>query len=478
MKDASTAARTASDAELTFLTVSEAAQLIAKKKLSPVELVQAHLERIGRVNSKINGYITVLDERALARARQAEAEIVAGRYKGPLHGIPYGLKDNYYTKGIRTTAASRLLWNWVPDTDATVHARLEAAGAILLGKHNTWEYGTGTGRVQEDLPFPVARNPWSTAHFTGGSSSGTGASTAAGLCMIGMGSDTGGSVRVPAAANGLFGLKPTYGRVSRAGILPNAFSLDAAGPLTRTVRDNALALQAIAGLDPADPTTVDRPVQSYTADLDKGLKGLRLGFIRRFHERDVTPDADVVIALEAAVATCRALGAEIVDIDIPYSVQQFRLVTSTIGQPESLAIHEADFRDRHAEMGAALREKFMASLTISGLDYVKATRWRREMTEATQHAMAGVDAVLCAAAFYQVPTLDDQDAMIAFTIGSAMCCFNVTGHPAASICTGFGPKGLPMSMQIVGQHFDEAMVLRVATAYEAATEWHRRHPDI
>jgi aspartyl-tRNA(Asn)/glutamyl-tRNA(Gln) amidotransferase subunit A len=478
VKQARTAARLAPDTELTYLTVSQAAQLIANKQLSPVELVRAHLERIGRVNGKINGYITVLDERALAKAREAETDIMAGRYRGPLHGIPYGVKDNYYTKGIRTTAASRLLWTWIPDTDATVHARLEAAGGILLGKHNTWEYGTGTGRVQEDLPFPVARNPWNTAHFTGGSSSGTGASVAAGLCMIGMGSDTGGSVRIPSAANGLFGLKATYGRVSRAGILPNAFSLDAAGPLTRTVRDNALAMQVIAGADPADPTTSDRPVPSYTVDLDKGLKGLRLGFIRRFHERDVKPDADVVKALEAAVATCRSLGAEVVDIDIPYSVQQFRLVVSTIGQPESLAIHEADFRDRHAEMGAALREKFMGSLAISGLDYVKATRWRREMTEAVQTAIAGVDAVLCAAAFYQVPTLDDQEAMIAFTMGSAMCCFNVTGHPSASICTGFGPKGLPMSMQIVGKHFDEATVLRVAAAYEAATEWHRRHVSI
>ena len=296
--------------------------------------------------------------------------------------------------------------------------------------------------------------------------------------MIGMGSDTGGSVRIPAAANGLFGLKSTYGRVSRAGIQPNSFSFDVAGPLTRRVRDNALALQAIAGHDPADSTTANRPVPNYVADIDKGLKGLRLGYIRRFHERDVKADTAVVAALEKAVATCRELGAEIVDIELPYSVQQTRAVVGTIGQSESLAIHEADFRDRHTEMGVALREKFMASLTVSALDFVKAMRWRREMSLATEAAFVGVDAVLCAGAFVQVPKLEDDDGMIAFTAGSAFCCSNVTGHPSASICTGFGPAGLPMSMQIVGKHFDEAMVLRVGQAYESATDWHRRRPSL
>jgi aspartyl-tRNA(Asn)/glutamyl-tRNA(Gln) amidotransferase subunit A len=464
--------------QLTALSAHEAGQLLAAKKLSPVELTRAHLERIARVDGKINGYITVLDDRAMTKAREAEDEIVKGRYRGPLHGIPYGLKDNYYTKGIRTTAASRLMWNWIPDSDATVHTRLEAAGAILLGKHNTWEFGTGNGRAQDDLPVPAARNAWNQAYTAGGSSSGTGASVAAGLCMIGMGSDTGGSVRIPAALNGLFGLKATYGRISRAGIQPNSFSFDIAGPLTRTVRDNALAMQVIAGHDPLDPTSADEPVPNFTSDLDKGLHGLKLGYIRRYHERDVKPDGAVVAALERAIATCRELGAEIIDIDVPYSVQQARAVVTIIGQSESLAIHEADFRDRQKDMGAALREKFMGSLGISALDFVKATRWRREMTEATRRAFAGVDAVLCASAFYQVPRHDDDDGGIAFTAGSALCCANVTGHPSAVICTGFGPTGLPMSMQILGKHFDEATVLRVGQAYERATEWHKRRPSL
>ena len=323
MNDASVLATSASPSELTWLDIAEAARLIAAKQLSPVELVDAHLARIEAVNGAICGYITVTADRARESARRAEADIMAGRHRGPLHGIPYGLKDNYYTKGIRTTAASRLKWDWVPEVDATLHERLEAAGAILLGKHNTWEYGTGLGEGQLDLPMPVARNPWDQSCFPAGSSSGTGASVAAGLAMAGLGSDTGGSVRLPASANGLFGLKPTYGRLSRAGILPNSFSLDAAGPLTRTVRDNALVMQAIAGPDARDPTTVDRPVPDFSAGLDTGIAGLRIGIIRRFHERDVAADAEVVAALEAAIETLRGLGATIVEVDVP--LQRARL---------------------------------------------------------------------------------------------------------------------------------------------------------
>jgi aspartyl-tRNA(Asn)/glutamyl-tRNA(Gln) amidotransferase subunit A len=477
MNDVQASARfAAAGAELTYLDVAEAGRLIATKKLSPVELIDAHLERIAALNDRTFAYITVAADQARLNARAAEADIMSGRYRGPLHGIPYGLKDNYYTKGIRTTAASRLMWDFVPDVDATLHVRLQTAGAILLGKHNTWEYGTGTGEGQFDLPFPVARNPWDTAYFTAGSSSGTGAAVAAGTAMVGLGSDTGGSVRAPASANALFGLKPTYGRLSRAGILPNSFSLDAAGPLTRTVTDNALVMQAIAGADPRDPTTVDRPVPSYTADLGRGVKGLRIGFIRRFHERDVAAHPDVVAALEGAADILRGLGAEIVDVDVPHSVQDYRLVVRLIGGAESLAIHEKDFRERSGEMGVSLREKFLAMLPVSALDYVKATRWRRDMTLATDAALADCDALICGGPLSCVPKLADKQGLVSYMMDSATCCFNVSGHPAASICTGFDANGLPMSMQIVGRYWDEPMVLRVAAAYEQATVWHRRRP--
>ena len=238
--------------ELHFLTIGDAARLIVARRLSPVDLVEVFLERIVAVDSELHSYITVVTDHARDAARAAEREITAGRYRGPLHGIPYGLKDNFNTRGIRTTAASRLMLDFVPDEDATLHARLQSVGAILLGKLNTWEAGTGTGEIQSDLPFPLACNPWDHNRFPGGSSTGPGVAVAAGMAMAALGSDTGGSVRIPAAACGLVGLKPTYGRLSRAGILPNSFSLDHPGTLTWTVEDAAILLQALAGYDPRE----------------------------------------------------------------------------------------------------------------------------------------------------------------------------------------------------------------------------------
>jgi aspartyl-tRNA(Asn)/glutamyl-tRNA(Gln) amidotransferase subunit A len=457
--------------------IAEVAPLIAARKVSPVELVRAHLDRIDALDSKLFSFITVLPDRALAQAREAEREIMAGRYRGPLHGVPYSLKDNYYTRGIRTTAASRVLWDWTPDTDATIHARLADAGAILLGKNNTWEFGTGTGELQPDLPYPAARNPWDLAYFAAGSSTGTGVAVAAGLAMFGMGSDTGGSVRAPSACNGLFGLKPTYSRLSRAGILPNSFSFDAAGPLARTARDAAVIMQAIAGHDALDPTCADAPVPDYIAGIDREVRGLRIGVIRRFHERDVVADPEIVSAMQAALDTLSALGAELVELDVPYSIQDYRLMVRLVGQAEALSIHEDDFRERNHLMGPALRDKCLNSITLSATDFVKATRWRREMMAATDAAIASCDAVVCGGSLHAVPLANDEPSRIAYMLGSATCCFNVSGHPAAAICTGFDSRGLPMTMQIVGKYFDEATVLRVAAAYEAVTRWYEHHPS-
>jgi aspartyl-tRNA(Asn)/glutamyl-tRNA(Gln) amidotransferase subunit A len=472
------AATAAADDALTYLSISEAARLIAARKLSPVDLVHAHLDRIVALNGRVFGYITVLADEARAQARAAEQDLMRGGHKGPLHGIPYSLKDNYNTKGVRTTAASRLMWDFVPDSDASLHTRLRAAGGVLLGKNNTWEYGTGTGDPQTDLPYPVARNPWNLDHFTAGSSTGTGASVAAGMAMAGLGSDTGGSVRAPAAAGGTIGLKPTHGRLSRAGILPNSFTLDSAGPITRTVEDNAIVLQALAGHDPVDPTSVDRPVPDYSAHLRKGVKGLRIGYLRRFHERDVQADPQVVDAMDKAVEVLRSLGAEIVDVDLPYSVHDYRLIVRVVGGTEALSIHEQDFRERHAEMGAALRDKFLSVLTVSGVDYVRATRFRRELTYAADAAVASSDAVICAGPMTPVPRLDDHAGMVAYMLGSGTCVFNVSGHPSLSICTGFDRNGLPLNMQIASRYWDEATLLRVAYAYEQATPWHDRHPGL
>ncbi|MBL8702703.1 MAG: amidase [Alphaproteobacteria bacterium] len=461
---------------LHFLTVAEAGRLIRARRLSPVELVDAHLDRIARVDPRIHSYITVLADRARAAARDTEAAIMRGDWRGPLHGIPYGLKDNFYTRGIRTTAASRLMLDHVPDVDATAHARLRDAGAILLGKLNTYEYGTGTGAVHFDLPFEPARNPWDTTRFTGGSSTGPGAAVAAGTAMAALGSDTGGSVRLPAAGCGVVGLKPTYGRVSRAGVQPNCWTQDHIGPLAWTVEDAAILLQVIAGHDAADPACADRPVPDFSAGLGQGVAGLRLGVIRRFHTRDVAGEPAIVAGFEAAIDVFRRLGATIVELELDAGLNDFRACSRVVNAAESYSIHERDFVERHAEMGRALRDKMMGGALLRAADYLRAMRWRRELAASLDDAISACDAVVCCGATRIAPRFEDGEAVVAFTGQSAMAAFNLSGHPALSLCNGFSPEGLPLNLQIAGRFWDEATVLRVAAAYERATPWRDRRP--
>jgi aspartyl-tRNA(Asn)/glutamyl-tRNA(Gln) amidotransferase subunit A len=460
------------------LTIGEAGRLIAAHKLSPVELVEAFLARITAVDEQLHSYITVVAEQARAAALAAQNEIMAGRYRGPLHGIPYGLKDNFYTKGIRTTASSRLMLDFVPDEDATLHARLQGAGAILLGKLNTWEYGTGTGEIQSDLPFPLARNPWNQSRFSGGSSTGPGVAVAAGTAIAALGSDTGGSVRIPAAACGLVGFKPTYGRLSRAGILPNSFSLDHPGTLTWTAEDAAILMRALAGYDLRDPSTVDRPVPDFASDLGRGVKGLRLGVIRRFHVNDVAAAPEIVAAIDAALSVLVDLGAQLVELDFPVALKDYRLCTRIIGTAEALSAHEDDFLERRALMGKALSDKLMGGLFIRATDYLKAVRWRRELALKADAVIASCDAVICAGTLRLTPCVDDVAGMKDYVMGSAMHVFNATGHPALAQCVGFDSNGMPLTMQIVGRYFDENTVLRVAASYEAATPWRGRRPQV
>jgi len=463
---------------LHFMSVTDASARIAAGELSPVDLVEAYLARIEAVDGRIRSYITVTGEAALDAARRAEAEIAAGRRIGPLHGIPFAVKDNYYTRGVRTTGGSRLLLDWVPTETATAIERLQAEGAILLGKLNTWEYGTGNAGVYHDLPFEVARNPWKLDRFTGGSSTGSGASVAAGTAMAALGSDTGGSVRLPAAACGLQGLKPTYGRISRAGILPNCYTLDVPGPLCWTVSDCALLLQATAGVDPRDPATAAVPVPDYSAGIDAGVNGLRLGVLRRFHERDIPTDPAIAAAFDEAVAIFKGLGAEIVELDLPVAAGTFGDCTRIINSVESLSIHERDFHERHALMGQALREKMMGGLLVRGVDYLRAIRHRRELATIVDGVVSTCDAVLSAGACHVAPPFDDQAKIVAFTRESATPVYNVSGHPALSLCTGFDADGLPLNIAVVGRYFDEQTVLRVGFAYERATEWRSRRPSL
>jgi aspartyl-tRNA(Asn)/glutamyl-tRNA(Gln) amidotransferase subunit A len=462
---------------LHHLTIGAAARLIAARKLSPVELVDAFLARIARLDGVLHSYITVTGEAARTAARAAEASALAGRDIGPLHGIPYGLKDNYYTSGIRTTAGSRLLLDFVPNEDATLYCRLRDAGAILLGKLNTWEFGTGTGELTDDLPFPIASNPWNASRFSGGSSTGAGVAVASGLAMAALGSDTGGSVRVPAAACGLVGLKPTYGRLSRAGIIPNSYSLDHPGLLTWTVEDAAILLSVLAGMDPRDPTTVERAAPDH-ARIGAGVGQLRIGVIRRFHQQDVAVDAQLATAIEDAIGVLRSLGAELIDLELPIPLQDYRLCTRVIGSAEAFAAHEQDFLFRRHEMGKALRDKLMSGVFIRAADYLKAVRWRRELAVRTDAIVASCDAVICAGPLRPTPLLTDIAGIKDYVMGSAMCVFNATGHPALSQCIGFDDNRMPLSMQIVGRYFDEETVLRAAAAYEAATPWRQQRPSL
>jgi aspartyl-tRNA(Asn)/glutamyl-tRNA(Gln) amidotransferase subunit A len=461
---------------LFHLTISQASRLIQRRELSPVELVDAFLDRITAVDDKVRSYLLVTADRARAQALQAERDIAAGRYRGPLHGIPYAVKDNYYTRGLRTTAASRLLLDFVPDHDATAVRKLDEAGAIMLGKLNTWEYGTGNGGVYFDLPFEPARNPWDLSRFTGGSSTGAGASVAAGTAMIALGSDTTGSVRLPAAACGLQGMKPTYGRVSRHGILPNCYTMDTPGPLTWTVEDSAIVLGVIAGRDRLDPASADRVVPDYAVHLDDGVAGMTVGVVRDVGAAPGAIDDANGAAFENMVDVLRAAGARVVDVALPAPIAEYRNVTSVINWTESLSIHEEDFLRRAPDMGFALRDKLMSGAMTRAVDYVAAQRRRRELADATDALVRSVDVLIAPCAFRVAPAFADDAAMRAYTRENACPPFNASGHPAMTVCTGFNADGLPTNAQIVGRWFDEARVYQVAHAYERATPWRTRRP--
>ena len=459
-------------ADLHHLPIAEAARLIERRQLSPVELTQAYLDRIEAYDAQLNAYLLVTADRALEAARAAEAEIAAGRYRGPMHGIPFALKDIYCTAGIRTTCHSRTRQDYVPAFDATTVTKLYEAGAVLLGKLSTHEFAHGGPSF--DLPWPVARNPWNRAHFTGGSSSGSGASVAAGLAPGSLGSDTGGSIRNPAALCGLVGLKPTYGLVSRSGVYTNSYSYDTAGPMTWTVEDCAIMLQTIAGHDPKDPASAGRPVPDYRAELSAGVKGLRIGVLRHLYEDDVPVAASLKAALEQAYDVLRGLGAVIEDVRIR-PASDYHAVKITGAESELLAVHEPVLRTRLNDFGADFLGRALGALLISGADTVQASRQRRVMIAEMAPLYSRYD-VLLTAGPGPASRLDAWRTLNFWQKNSVTTPFNVTGGPALAQCIGFTDDGLPLSMQVVGRPFAEAMVLRVAKAYEDATPWRRRRP--
>jgi aspartyl-tRNA(Asn)/glutamyl-tRNA(Gln) amidotransferase subunit A len=463
--------------ELVHLSVTEASQLLRARKISPVELVEAFLARIERIDDKIKSYLLVDAAGARAKAKAAEAEIKAGRWRGPLHGIPYGAKDTFYTKGLRTCANSRVFLDFVPDHDAAVIGKLDAAGAILLGKLNTWEYGTGLGLVYHDAAFAHSTNPWKDGYFTGGSSTGSGAAVAAGTAMFALGADTGGSIRAPAAGCGIQGFKPTYGRVSRHGILPNCWSLDVVGPMTWTIEDCAHVLQAIAGFDARDPGCADVPVPNYLDRLDDGVAGLTIGIMRDVGH-SVGIDPANATGIEDMASVLRDAGARLVDVCLPGPPLIYRQVTTLISGSERASAHERDFIAHGDRMGREFRDSMMAGLAARSVDYLAAQRRRRELAAAIDAVVASVDTVLLPGTLHTAPPASDPERVKAFMSDAMTTAFNISGHPALAVRTGFDHDGLPTNAQIVGRYFDEATVLRVAHTYERARKWHERRPPL
>ena len=458
--------------DLHFLTIAKAASLIEQRKLSPVALTRAFLDRIAAVDPQLNAYLLVTAEQALDQARVAEAEIMSGNYRGPMHGIPFALKDIYCTSGIRTTSHSRTRADYVPDFDATTVAKLHQAGAVLLGKLATHEFAHGGPSF--DLPWPPARNPWNREHATGGSSSGSGAGVAVGLAMGALGSDTGGSIRNPAALCGLAGLKPTYGLVSRFGVYTNSFSYDHAGPMTWSVEDCAIMLQAIAGHDPKDPASAEQPVPDYRAALTGSIKGLRIGVLRHLFEDDAPIPPAAKTALEAAFDVLRGLGATLEDTRIR-PAQVYHDVKITGAESELYAVHEPVLRTRLSDFGEDFLGRTLGALLISGADYVQASRWRRVLVAEVAPLYTKYD-VLVTAGPGPAPRLDSWRTINFWQRPSLTTPFNVLGGPALAQCIGFTHDGLPLSMQIIGRPFADATVLRVAHAYEAATPWRASRP--
>jgi aspartyl-tRNA(Asn)/glutamyl-tRNA(Gln) amidotransferase subunit A len=466
--------------DLAWTPLAELARLIATKAVSPVEVTQAHLERIAKLDGTLKAFITVCADQALAAARAAEADLAAGRSLGPLHGVPLGLKDLFNTAGVRTTGGSKILADSVPAEDATVVRRLRQAGAIVLGKLNMHEFAYGPEGL--NAHYGHARNPWDAAavRIAGGSSSGSGVAVAAGLVAGALGSDTGGSIRIPAALCGITGLKPTYGRVSRQGVLPLAWSMDHVGPMARTAADCALLLRCLAGYDPGDATSSVLPVAEYPAALTGEVKGVRVGVLRRFFLEAAAPE--VRQAVEAAVDVLKAQGATVDEVELP-SVGEVAAASFAIVAAEALAYHADWLRTRPDDYQPDVRERLRMGAFVSGVHYVRAQQVRALVRREVDQALARRDVLLAPATPIAATVLGENQVRLGDGPSDARAAlirltrpFNFSGHPACAVPCGLTAGGLPVGMQLVGRPFDEATVLRVADAYQRATDWHRRRP--
>jgi aspartyl-tRNA(Asn)/glutamyl-tRNA(Gln) amidotransferase subunit A len=464
--------------DITELSIAQLSQAYRDKSLSPVAAAEAYLQRIAAHNDKVNAFVTLRADDALAEARQAETEIAKGAWRGPLHGIPIGHKDLYQTAGIRSTAGSKVLENHVPTEDATAVARLKQAGAVLLGKLNTHEFAYGP--TNDSSLFGPCLNPWDTKRFSGGSSGGSGAAVALRLCAGATGSDTGGSIRMPAACCGITGLKPTYGRASRAGIYPLCWTMDHAGPLTRSAEDAALLFQPMAGPDGRDAAAAERPVPDFAGALDGDIKGLKIGLPTPYFFDRAQPEIET--AARAAIAVLEGLGAEVREVDIAH-IDYAAAAAMVIYLSEGTAYHD----DRFATIGELYTDQVRLFLELGNYilakDYLHAQRYRTLLGHAMADVLAEVDVLAMPALPLTAQPLGQESIEIRGQTESVFGAilrntepFDLTGLPALVVPCGIAADGLPMSLQIVGRPFDEAGVLKVGHAFQQASDWHTLRP--
>jgi len=470
--------------ELPFLTVAEQSKLLKAKKLSPVEITEAYLERIEELNPKVAAYITVASDSAMKTAKKAEGEIAKGEYKGPLHGVPFAVKDQMWTKGVRTTNASTLLKDFVPDEDATIIARLKESGGVLLGKLNMSEFASG-GRFK--YPYGIPRNPWNTDYQPGSSSSGSGVATAASMCATSLGEDTSGSIRHPSSWSGVVGLRPTWGRLSRHRLYGVIWSMDQAGPMSRTVEDCAMTLQAVAGYDPKDPYTSKEPVPDYRKALTGKVKGLKVGLVNELtYDEQVVPD--VRNATLEAVSVLKKLGAEVEEVSVPLSPMA-RVIFYAHMYVEMPALYDDWVHNRLEEFDYDAQVKYLTGLSLPAQYYYKIQRLRGMLRQQVLDALSYYDVLVSPTMRvpapkiekYKMPTSVEESKRLLTHGPDQTPTVPLSSVPALSVPCGFtktGTKGLPIGLQIIGRPFEEATILNAAYAYEQATPWHKERPKI
>lgn len=466
--------------EICYMSAGDLSKLVQNKEISPVEIIEAHLTRIDATEPVLNSFITLLADEARGAALQAEKDIQAGRYKGPLHGIPVALKDLYNTGGVRTTSGSRIFDNFIPTEDCTVAAKFQQAGAILVGKLNMHPFAYGpTG---ENLDYGHMHNPWNPDMVTGGSSGGSGSAAAAGQCTITTGSDTGGSIRIPAALCGIVGLKPTYGLVSRHGLTALSWSLDHPGPMTRTVEDAAITMNVIAGHDPKDVASAKVDIPDYTSALSGDIKGLRIGIVKEYFETPLDPQ--VRKAVMDAIGLLESMGAEVKEVSYPM-FNQSQAISSTVLMSEATAYHRDLLEKDGHQIYEPVRQRLEAGLFISAAEYLRAQQARTIFDNQGRRLLDDVDLLAGPTEPVTAPRImaskvmaGEQEVGVVGALTQYTRPYNINGFPAISVPCGFSDENMPIGLQLAGKPFDELTVLRAAHAYEQATDWHTRRPPV